>query len=188
MPEYAYKMFNKDLTCTLGRGTYQYREGVWLEEKQANCRKNGFHCAKNPLDCLTYYGVWDQAVCYRVEIGGDIDEDGYDSKISCTRIRLDKELALPQFVCHALLYMMQHPEMPDNPLVDEERSVAGRNHFAIARGKSPMAKGQIGDMLGILQEEPDTRKAEMMGAYLIEGHKYLPDTWYNARGEAVPDA
>ena len=42
--EYAYKMFNKDLTCTLGRGTFQYQPGVWYEEldKEANCRKNAW--------------------------------------------------------------------------------------------------------------------------------------------------
>ena len=48
MAEYAYKMFNKDLTCTKGRGRFQYTPGEWIEEPEANCVKNGFHCAKNP--------------------------------------------------------------------------------------------------------------------------------------------
>ena len=70
-----YSMFNKDLTCTLGKGKYQYKPGDWIEEPEANCVKNGFHCAKNPLDCLSYYSSWDNSQCWIVEIGGDIDED-----------------------------------------------------------------------------------------------------------------
>ena len=94
MAEYAYKMFNKDLTCTRGRGRFQYTLGEWIEEPEANCVKNGFHCAKNPLDCLSYYPRWDDSQCWIVEIAGDIDEDSIDSKVSCTRIRLIKRLTL----------------------------------------------------------------------------------------------
>ena len=51
---------------------------------QANCRKNGFHCAENPMDCLDYYSDWKNSVYYEVDAAGDIDEDEIDSKISCT--------------------------------------------------------------------------------------------------------
>lgn len=51
----AYKGFNKDLTCTMGNGCFQYRENEWMEEPEANCVRNGFHCCYNPLDCLSYY-------------------------------------------------------------------------------------------------------------------------------------
>ena len=104
MAEYAYKMFNKDLTCTLGKGKYQYKPGEWIEEPEANCRQNGFHCAKNPLDCLSYYPSWDNSQCWIVEIGGDIDEDSVDSKVSCTRIRLVKRLTLEEFVAEAFAH------------------------------------------------------------------------------------
>lgn len=186
--EYAYKMFNKDLTCTRGKGRFQYPKDEWIEEPDANCAKNGFHCAKNPLDCLSYYPDWDNSVCYVVEIGGDIDEDAHDSKISCTRMRLDHELQLPQFVGHALWYVMHHPQMQDNHNIQEERASAGKNHFAIARGKAPAAKGKIGDMIGILKEFPGSREIEVAGAYRIDGKKYLPDTWYNVQGEVAEDA
>ena len=29
----AYKAFNKDLTCTLGKGTFQYEEGKVIREE-----------------------------------------------------------------------------------------------------------------------------------------------------------
>ena len=36
---YAYKGFHKNLTCTMGKGTYQYEINKWYEEKEANCKK-----------------------------------------------------------------------------------------------------------------------------------------------------
>ena len=46
----AYKGFEKGLTCR----DYQFRMGLNVTD-EANCTHNGFHCAENPLDCLTYY-------------------------------------------------------------------------------------------------------------------------------------
>ena len=76
----AYKGFNPGLIC-IG---YQFIMGKNVTEK-ANCRENGFHCAENPLDCLTYYPDMDKSEYYVVNAGGDLDEDGEDSKISCNR-------------------------------------------------------------------------------------------------------
>ena len=74
----AYKAFRPGLIC-LG---YQFVMGMNVTDK-ANCRKNGFHSAENPLDCLSYYPFKDSEF-YLVDAGGDIDEDGTDSKISLT--------------------------------------------------------------------------------------------------------
>ena len=43
----AYKGFEHGLIC---RG-YRFVMGLNRTGK-ANCRKNGFHCAENPLDCV----------------------------------------------------------------------------------------------------------------------------------------
>ena len=80
----AYKGFQKDLKC---RG-FQFQEYGINETEKANCRQNGFHCAENPLDCLCYYPNWKNSVYYIVDASGDLDEDGEDSKISCTQMRL----------------------------------------------------------------------------------------------------
>lgn len=48
----AYKGFNKDLTCTMGNGTFQYKPGVWYKEEKAHCARTGFHATDNPLDVL----------------------------------------------------------------------------------------------------------------------------------------
>ena len=94
----AYKGFLPGLIC---RG-YQFRMGLNVTEK-ANCAHNGFHCAEDPLDCLRYYGDINHAEYYIVDAGGDIDEDGVDSKISCTELtilkRLTKKETLPPWPC-----------------------------------------------------------------------------------------
>ncbi len=41
----AYKGFDKDLSCTACGNRFQYELGKWNEEKEANCARNGFHCA-----------------------------------------------------------------------------------------------------------------------------------------------
>lgn len=77
----AYKGFRPGLIC---RG-YQFVMGLNTTEK-ANCRENGFHCAENPLDCLSYYSSLEHSEYYIVNAGGDIDEDEHDSKIACTEL------------------------------------------------------------------------------------------------------
>ena len=52
---YAYKGFEPDLSC---RG-YRFVMGKNVTP-EANCASNGFHCAENPLDCLSYYGYYPQ--------------------------------------------------------------------------------------------------------------------------------
>ena len=181
--EYAFKMFNKDLTCTMGKGKFQYEEGKWFEEPEANCVKNGFHCAKNPLDCLSYYS-WNSSVCYLVEIAGDIDEDAHNSKISCTKIRLKRKLTLEEFVIAACRYIYRHPNMPDHDRVKSETAETGRDHFGIARGKNPKARGKLGDLIALLQEKQDSREIRQAGVFEIDGVNLLPDIWYNVQGVA----
>lgn len=179
---YAYKMFNKDLTCTHGRGTFQYIPGEWMEEKEANCVRNGFHSAENPLDCLSYYGSWDNSSCWLVEIDGSMDEDGLDTKIASTKIRLKRELSLFQFVLAAVTYIAKHPHLPENHYVIHTDGSSNANHFVICRGKGLKAKGQIGDVIAILEEDEN---GEITEAKIIEidGEEYLPDVWYQADGE-----
>ncbi len=184
MAEYAYKMFNKDLTCTRGRGCYQYIPGEWAEEQEANCVRNGFHCAKNPLDCLSYYPDWDSSQCWIVEVAGDIDEDRVDSKISCTRIRLVRQLTLEEFVAEACSYMIHHPHMRINSHVSGKPAKAGRNHFVIVRCLEPMAMGEDGDVVGLLKE--DSRGQIFAGnVFTIGTAAHKAGVMYNVYGEEV---
>lgn len=166
--EYAFKMFHKDLTCTLGKGTFQYRPGEWMEEPEANCVRNGFHAAKNPLDCLSYYPNWKESSCWIVEAAGDIDEDSTDSKISCTRIRPVKEINLVEFVRLACAYAIKHP-FEEHSKISRENGITNPNGFVIVRGKNPKAIVSPGTVIGILKEYPES--LEIAEAAVFEAPK-----------------
>lgn len=134
----AYKGFHKGLIC-MG---YQFVMGKNVTEK-ANCRENGFHCAENPLDCLNYYpDIGNSEYCI-VAAGGDLDEDGTDTKISCTELTILKRLTLKDFFLHVLVYMADHPKRKRGANVQMEKGEAAQG-YAVVRGKSPRQKAKSG--------------------------------------------
>ena len=137
---YAYKGFEPDLSC---RG-YRFVMGKNVTP-EANCASNGFHCAENPLDCLSYYGDMNRSIYYLVQPGGDIDEDDRDSKIACTELTILRRLTRKEFFLHALAYMVDHPGRKVSDKVQREHSTS-RNGYAIVRGKTPAACGKLGDI------------------------------------------
>lgn len=110
----AYKGMCPGMVC-LG---YQLKMGLNVTE-QANCQANGFHCAANPMDCLRYYGDFQNSEYYLVRPCGDLDEDAVDSRISCTQLWVLRKLEPQEFFLHALAYMADHPQMPDGCDVKE---------------------------------------------------------------------
>lgn len=179
----AYKAFDPDLSCTSGGHRFQYKIGIWNQEPAADCAKRGFHCAENPLDCLSYYRCWEHAVYYMVLADEDIDEDGQDSKISCTRLKLIKRLNLEEFIAHSLRYLMEHPKSEEHYLVSHDKGEA-RNGFAIVRGKEPYACGRLGDVLGLAKEEAGSNEISEIGLFVVDGKEILPDVWYDVTGKA----
>lgn len=183
--ELAYKMFNSDLSCTLGNGRFCYEPGKWYEEPEANCKKNGFHAAKNPLDCLSYYHDFANSQCWAVLLDGDIDEDNIDSKISAQKIMLYKRLSLAEFVCQATHYILDHPMMDYNHNVTKGPAEANNNHFAISVGEKAMARGKKGDVLAILKTYPGSREIESATCILVDDEETMSDVWYGASGVEV---
>lgn len=179
----AYKAFKPDLSCTAGGNRFQYYPEIWNEEPEANCTKNGFHCAENPLDCLSYYPDWDSAVYYLVLADGDINEDGWNSKISCTRLKLVKQLNLKEFVAHSLRYLYEHPYGKNAYRICSDSGAASQG-FVIVRGKEPLAIGKEGDVLGFARENPESDKILEIGLYIVDGVNVLADTWYDVEGNA----
>jgi len=182
----AYKGFEKDLSCTSGGNRYQYKVGIWHEEDKAKCRSTGFHCAENPLDCLNYYPDIKNSVYYIVLADGDVNEDGMDSKISCTRMKLVKELNLKEFVMHSLNYIFSHPYRKDSSRVRKGLGEA-ENGFVIVRGKEPVAKGKMGTILAFAKEEPGRRDIYELGMYEVDGKEIMPDTWYDINGRRAAE-
>ena len=170
----AYKAFEPGLIC---RG-YQFVMGLNITDK-ANCAKNGFHCAENPLDCLSYYGNMEGSEYYLVNAGGDIDEDGDDTKIACTELTIIKKLSREEFFLHGVAYAADHPLLRWSSNVTRDRAEARRG-YVVVRGIDPIAKGSIGDILAFAKEEPHTQKIVQLAVTRVDGEKTLADTWYGA--------
>lgn len=169
----AYKGFRRGLVC-LG---YQFTMGLNVTD-QANCHANGFHCAANPLDCLSYYPDMDHSEYCLVDAGGDIDEDGEDSKIACTHLNILKKLTRKEFFLHVLAYMVDHPELEWNGRVRREVGEASSG-FVVVRGFDPVACGKKGDILALAQESPRTGEIVQIGLTEVDGNRIRPDRWYN---------
>lgn len=170
----AYKAFEPGLIC---RG-YQFVMGTNRTEK-ANCAANGFHCAENPLDCLTYYSDMDDAVYYIVDAGGDIDEDGCDSKISCTELTIIKKLTRLDFFLHALLFIAVHPFRKWSSHVHKDKQKA-RAGYAVVRGIDPVACGGMGDILAFVKEDAVSGVIAKVTLGEVDGKQLLPDVWYDS--------
>lgn len=168
----AYKGFHKGLRC---RG-YQFKMGLNVTEK-AKAVAYGFHCAENPLDCLTYYRDMSTSEYYIVDAGGDVNEDGTDTKIACTELTIIKKLTKEEFVMHALAYMADHPKRAWNNHVGKEQAEAGYDGFAIARGRDPMAKGRKGSILAFAKEGRAGTITEV-AMVVVDGKQIKVDTWY----------
>ena len=170
---YAYKGFEPDLSC---RG-YRFVMGKNVTP-EANCASNGFHCAEDPLDCLSYYGDMNRSIYCLVQPGGDIDEDDRDSKIACTELTILRRLTRKEFFLHALAYMVDHPGRKVSGKVQREHSTS-RNGYAIIRGKTPVACGKLGDILAFARERRETEAICQIAVVEVDGEKILPDVWYD---------
>lgn len=188
----AYKGFRPDLTCTMGKGTFQYRIGETVREDKSKCIREGLHCCEYVLDCMTYYGMNGENRFCMVEASGSIDEDG-DDKISCTEMTIIKELSPKQIASAAMAYMVQHPlrdwkKNGRNLCVQEDRAECREeNGIAIARGADPMVKGEKGTVIGLLKEqEPGVFSGFCIAVAGENGIR--PGRWYRMNREGMVEA
>ena len=182
----AYKGFNQDMTCTLGHGRFQYQIGVTVDESEtgAKCANYGLHCAEDPLDVLNYYRSPESSRYFIVKAEGDIHEDARDSRIACTKLTPVKELSIQKLALHACHFMISRPEREPNSRVWKEKGTADK-YFAIVRGKKPMARGDKGATLFLLQEDKDSKEIIEFAAYEVDGVEIKEDTYYDIDGREV---
>ena len=177
----AYKAFSKSLNC---RG-YQFRLGEKHTEELANVIGNegatcGFHAVKNPLDCLKYYPDVKKSVFCIVDCAGDIDEDAVDSKVACTELTVVQELSLQDYMLQCLLHIAKFGLERNSCYVKFERGEA-LNGYVIVCGRSPLASGKIGDVLGLLQHDG---KGNVLGVavHTVDGSIIREDVYYDVSG------
>ena len=89
----AYKAFNKDMTC---RG-FQFEEGKEYYEDKAELCKSGFHACLNPLDCWTYYDMFDSEI-HEVELDEVSSERNTDTKVCGKKIKIGARLSLMNII------------------------------------------------------------------------------------------
>ena len=97
------KGFDLNLKCR----DYQFEVGKTHKEKSAKCCKSGFHFCENPLDVFSYYPPGESRFCI-VEGSGDIDREGDDSKVSCTELKVVREIQPFEFADLAKEYILKN--------------------------------------------------------------------------------
>lgn len=117
----AFKGFNKDLTC---RG-YQYEEGKEFHTERAECCDTGFHACEYPLDCFGYYDPA-HSVFHEVELSGEMDKSGDNTKVCATDIKIGARLSIAGLVKMAIDFIMSK--------VNKEAGSDERHGFASATG------------------------------------------------------
>lgn len=106
----GFKGFKPGLIATLGDGSYQYQPGEVSKTEKAKCANTGFHYCLDPLDCLNWY-AWDgKNEFWAIAAGGDIDEDDYRTRSSCTEIVPLRRLKEDEFLLMHANYAFEHPE------------------------------------------------------------------------------
>lgn len=179
----AYKGFNWDLACTMGKGTFRYEPGKWYREDKAHCAKDGFHATDNPLDVLVYYDKPGDRY-FIVELRGNIDEDGYNSRISAPEIRLRREITKDQLYKEGVIWMAAHPKAPLSKVVKSDVGDAFGRGNVIVRGRNPKARGSKGDNLYIVKEN-QLGNIVAIGAFTVGKGKILPEKYYDVEGRCV---
>ena len=117
----AFKGFSKDLTC---RG-YQYEEGKEFYTERAECCDTGFHACEYPLDCFGYYDPA-HSVFHEVELSGEMDKSGDNTKVCATDIKIGARLSIAGLVKMAIDFTMSK--------VNKEAGSDERHGFASATG------------------------------------------------------
>lgn len=187
----AYKGFREDLTCTLGKGIFQYAIGESIKEESSKCASRGMHCVEYPLECFKWYPPGRGNRYFEVEAAGSIDECGEDTKISCTELTLLRELTVFQMAAKGMMYMVAHPLRKweitggDIAVMKNQAQADTRGGIGIARGKEPWVKGVQGAVLGLLCENEagiivDAKVFEVKGTI-------RPDTWYTLKDRMLKE-
>ena len=175
----AYKGFNNNLACTLGHGIFQYQVGQTYKEELAECASTGFHCVEEPIEVLSWYSNGRYCI---VEALGDVHENGND-KISCSEMKILKEITLEQLGALECEWQRLHPERAYSKNVCQNTGTAQKDNIVVVRGKNPKAAGEIGATIFLLKEQYGEIVAA--GAYKIDGVRYLPEIYYNVEGRKV---
>ena len=97
----GFKGFSKDWKCK----DYQFAPGgEYNHTGEVKACNSGFHFCENPLDVFSYYQPG-QSVYAEVEGTGEIDKQGDDSKVSCSKLKIGAEISLSAYIKFAIEFL-----------------------------------------------------------------------------------
>ena len=170
----TYKGFEKGLVC---RG-YQFRAHEVNVCEKAKTAREGFHSAENPLDVLTYYPNPETSEYWICLAGGDVDEDGHDSKVSSTELTPMYETCLRGLLLRGYVAHRDREDFAESNKRRFGMPAPARCGYAISICEDARAMGKDGDLLLIVGDND--------AVLLTVGEDGIkPNVWYNARGEEV---
>ena len=110
----GFKGFDKDLKCR----NYQYEVGKEFEEEgKIEACSNGFHFCENPFDVLGYYPPSTEKGSNRyciVKGSGNIDRDGDDTKVACSKLHISAEIGLKGIIEAGVKFILDKVNWKDN--------------------------------------------------------------------------
>ena len=186
------KGFDLNLKCR----DYQFEVGKTHKEKSAKCCKSGFHFCENPLDVFGYYPPGESRFCI-VEGSGDIDREGDDSKVSCTELKVVREIQPFEFADLAKEYILKNVtdeksntgnySSSSNTGDQSSSSVSGSESVAIVTGYQGKAKGALGCWI-VLTERNSEMEILDIRAVKVDGDSIKADTYYQLLCGVVSEA
>lgn len=156
----VFKGFNGDMTCTLGKGTYQYEMGRKEVTDQAKTVSCGFHSGREPFVALSYYKDRSSAWCI-CEAGGDISEDE-TGRVSSTELTPIRRLTLREMVMLEAAYIAKHPK------VKVHEALMRADEYQIVRGKKQQTEATKGQLIVFLQED---NKGNIIDTEVVEAEE-----------------
>lgn len=200
----SYKGFKKDMTC---RG-FKYEEGETYKEENANVCNAGFHACEYPLDCFSYYPPA-TSVYHEVIQSGSLSKSNCDTKVSSTKIKIGAEIGIAGIVKAAIKHTKSRTTTEctdENAATAGEYGVAtageygaatagncgaatsrgsvsvGENGIGAVRGNHVKAKGGIGSIIIVAEENENSYEVEEWKVMVVDGEKIKADTWYQLTG------
>ena len=208
----GFKGFDKDLKCR----DYQYEVGKEFEEEgKIEACSNGFHFCENPFDVLGYYPPSTEKGSSRyciVKGSGNIDRDGDDTKVACSKLHISAEIGLKGIIEAGVKFILDKVNWKDNKESNtgdysaatntgnqsaatntgdySAAEVTGKESIAIVTGKDSKAKGGIGCWIVLTERgewDDNVYPIKEVKAVRVDGEIIKPDTYYKLiNGEVIP--
>ena len=208
----GFKGFDKDLKCR----DYQYEVGKKFEEEgKIEACSNGFHFCENPFDVLGYYPPSTEKGSSRyciVKGSGNIDRDGDDTKVACSKLHISAEIGLKGIIEAGVKFILDKVNWKDNKESNTgDRSAAtntgyrsaatntgdqsaaevtGKESIAIVTGKDSKAKGGIGCWIVLTERgewDGNVYPIKEVKAVRVDGKIIKSNTYYKLiNSEVIP--